>query len=147
MSNEVERQSRRRRVLLMIMASGFLVWQIPSMDLFARLADGASPVARAVSLAGLLIWAAGLVFLLSKSRYLVRKASAQERAALEDELVQANRARAFSAGYWAMLVAAGALFAAHQYWPLSGGDIAQLVLMAGVAVPLYAFAILERVNA
>lgn len=117
------------------------------MDAFARLQESGEPITQGLSLAGFLVWAAGLVYLLAKSRILVRTASPEVRSALEDELVQANRGKAFHAGYWAMLGAAAVMFAVSQFRPVSGEDAAHAVLIAGVAVPMYAFAILERVNA
>lgn len=144
--DDIELKSRQRRVLLMIMASAFLVWQVPGMDFFAAVAAGERGLAGIVSALGFVVWAAALVYLLASGRRMVRTTAAT-RAALEDELVRANRARAFQVGYVVAVATAAGCFLASLFWPLTGTDAAHLVLVASVVAPLYAFVVLERINA
>lgn len=147
MNNEVEVRSQRRRIILMMMASGFLVWQVPTMDLFSAVSAGGDTVKITISAIGFLVWAAGLVALLLFFRTASRSQAAAVNNALEDELVRANRSRAFSVGYFATLFAAAVMFLISLYQPLTGTDSAHMILIVAVAVPLYAFAILERQGA
>jgi len=147
MPDEIERRSLRRRILLMVMASAFLVWQVPAMDFFDGIAGRENPLFRIASLAGFLVWAAGLVMLFTYGR-VARGVDAPEiTAALEDELVRSNRRRAFTAGYAVSLATSAVVFAASLFWPITGSDAAHLVLVAAVVAPMYAFAVLERINA
>lgn len=147
MHDEIEYRSLRRRLLLMLMASAFLVWQVPAMDFFEGLAGVDDRAIRFASLAGFLIWAASLVFLLTSGRVARRGARPEVTAALEDELVRSNRGKAFAVGYAVALATAAVVFGASLFWPVSGSDAAHLVLVAAVVAPMYAFAVLERVNA
>ncbi len=147
MADGLERASLARRVVLMVMASAFLVWQVPHMDMFERLAGDSHGVARSLSTFGFLVWIAALVALLYSGRLLARRLSSEARAALEDELVAWNRGRAFTIGYAVALIAAAVMFAISLYQPVSGADAAHVVLVAAVVAPMYAFAVLERINA
>lgn len=147
MSDEVERRSRQRRVVLMVMASAFLAWQVPYMDAFASWQATGATLLLFVSLAGFLAWGAGLAWLLVRGHVSVRRASPAVRSALEDELVRANRTRAFNIGYVAAVGMAAVMFGLSLFLPVTGADAAHAVLIVGVVTPLYAFAVLERVNA
>lgn len=147
MIDETEFRSRQRRVVLMVMASAFLAWQVPYMDAFSSMEAAGPSALNIVSFGGFIAWAAGLVWLLVRGRILVCRASPAVRSALEDELVRANRARAFNVGYVAAVGVAAVMFALSLFLPVSGTDAAHVVLMAGVVTPLYAFAVLERINA
>jgi len=147
MSDEVERRSRQRRVVLMVMASAFLIWQVPYMDAFASWERSGAAALALVSVAGFLAWGAGLAWLLVRGRVLVRGASPGVRSALEDELVRANRTRAFNIGYVAAVGMAAVMFCLSLFYPVTGADAAHAVLIVGVVTPLYAFAVLERINA
>lgn len=147
MQDELESRSRRRRLKLLLMASAFLVWQVPGMDFFNAVAAGDHHVAALVSIAGFLVWAAGLVSLLISGRGAARKVRPDVQRALEDELVRANRSKAFYYGYFAALVVAGAMFAISLFLPVTGTDAAHLILVIAVVAPIYAFVILEHVNA
>lgn len=147
MNDETELRSRQRRVVLMVMASAFLAWQVPYMDVFSAVEAAGPSALDIVSFAGFIAWAAGLIWLLARGRVLVRRASPAVRSALEDELVRANRAKAFNVGYVAAVGVAAVMFSLSLFLPVSGTDAAHVVLITGVVTPLYAFAILERVNA
>jgi hypothetical protein len=147
MYDEIENRSLRRRVLLMVMASAFLVWQVPAMDFFDGIAGVDNTAIRFVTLGGFLVWAAALVFLFAFGRVARRDAGPEITAALEDELVRSNRSKAFTVGYAASLATSAAVFSASLFWPITGSDAAHLVLVSAVVAPMYAFAVLERVNA
>lgn len=147
MNDETELRSRQRRVVLMVMASAFLAWQVPSMDAFSGVQAAGPSALDIISFVGFIAWAAGLVWLLTRGRILVSRASPAVRSALEDELVRANRAKAFNVGYVAAVSVAAVMFALSLFLPVSGTDAAHVVLIAGVVTPLYAFAVLERINA
>lgn len=147
MSNDVETRSQRRRVVLIVMASAFMIWQVPAMDFFAGSADGGMNPKHVLAAAGFLVWAAGLVYLLASARIAARSDNPAVISALEDELVRANRSRAFSIGYFVTLAASGMLFAIGQFKPLTGNDAAHLIMVIAVVTPMYVFAVLERPGA
>lgn len=147
MSNEVESRSQRRRIVLMVMASAFLVWQIPGMDFFGAITAESLRAAEWLAVVGFLVWAGALIVLLYSGRIASRASDPKVEAALEDELVRSNRSRAFTVGYFGTLIASAIIFALSLFLPITGGDAAQLILAAAVVVPMYAFAVLERTNA
>ena len=127
----------RRRVWLLIAAAvGFQIWQVSGLVL------GFSPHLRtpatAVGLAGFLLFAGALAGFLLWAR------QARGRPALEDEMTQRNRLRAFAAGFWAMLGTAAILFVVGEFVPVRGVDAARLVMIAGVVLSLLCFASLEE---
>lgn len=138
----VEKLSRRRRMLMVVFVGSFLTWQVPFMDRYAEIASGSSRLVDLVYVAGFLVWALALIALLRFGRSHAR--DPEVRAALEDELTQANRAKAFSFGYWAMLMMAAALFGASFYLTFSPQEVAHLMVLTAVAAPLLRFAFLER---
>jgi hypothetical protein len=147
MNNDVETQSQRRRIVLMVMASAFMVWQIPAMDFFASVADGGNNLKGVLSAAGFLIWAGGLVFLLTSGRTAAKSGNPAVLSALEDELVRSNRSRAFAIGYFVTLATSAILFGITLIEPLTGNDAAHLILVVAVVTPMYAFVVLERSGA
>jgi len=144
MNDDVETQSQRRRIVLMVMASAFMVWQVPAMDFFAGVADGGANLNSLLSAAGFLVWAGGLVFLFASGRAAARSDNPAVMSALEDELVRSNRAKAFSVGYFVTLVTSGIVFAITLIEPLTGADAAHLILIIAVVTPMYTFVLLER---
>lgn len=145
MTNEVDKLSNRRAFLMMLLASAFLIWQVPSMDYFDGLASGDIQAIDIIGMVGGAIWVTALVILFVTGG---RKGGTPEaRAALEDELVKDNRARAFKIGYFVMLAIAALMFGLSIFNPVTGRDSAHMVLIAGVVAPMYTFAFLERRNA
>lgn len=73
------------------------------------------------------------------------------KAALNDELTQANRASASRWGFWAFCIALAAAlaaaFAAGSAWPLNLFATLMLVLVFGVAAAAIRFVALERLGA
>lgn len=147
MTNEVETRSQRRRIVLMVMASAFLIWQVPAMDFFAGAAIENERLKSLLSGAGFLIWAGGLVVLLASGRAAARGENVAVNAALEDELVQSNRSKAFVIGYIVTLFTSGVVFALNLITPLTGLDVAHLILVIAVVTPMFAFVFLERPSA
>lgn len=147
MNDEIESRSLRRRIVLMIMASAFLAWQIPGMDFIGNIAAGNDTVAGLISGTGFLVWAGALVFLLVTGRPSAASANPKVSAALEDELVRSNRSRSFVIGYAVTLTTSVLVFGLNLVRPISGLDAAHLILVAAVAAPMYAFVVLERANA
>jgi hypothetical protein len=141
MTDETEKHSRRRRRLLIGMGVAFIVWQVAGLEIFSDFAGGDRGTVTFISLFAFGIWAFALVRLMLLSR--LRGAPPETHAALNDELVQQNRARAFQTGYWVMLAAAALLFTLALFVPLEGNVAAQLILVAGVVAPMFSFARLE----
>lgn len=144
MLDTVEKQSNRRAFLMMFMASAFLAWQVPAMDFFERFAQGTPRTVDIVGLLGGLAWLVALVILFAKGGR--KRGTAAERAALEDELVKANRMAAFRVGYFSMLVVAALMLALSLFTETTPNDVAQIILAIGVVAPMYTFAWLERRN-
>lgn len=140
--SDAEKVSNRRSLGVMVAASAFLVWQVPLMDASERLVSEANVIVTAVSLSGFLVWILVLLWLISPWRLFTRDARLRE--ALNDELTQLNRKRAFIVGYVAMLVCSGALLVLSLLVPVKGSEAAHLILVIGVVAPLYSFARLER---
>ena len=141
MTDEVEKYSRRRRRLLIGMALAFIVWQVAGFGLIDDFAGGDRRAVRFVSVVAFFFWAAVLVYLVSARA--MRGASASARTALNDELVRANRARAFAAGYWGMLIVTGLVFSVSLFVAIPAHEAVQIVLITGVVAPMFAFAWLE----
>ena len=145
MPNETEKLSNRRAFLMMLMASAFLIWQVPAMDYFDGLGETEIRRVDIVGMVGGVAWMIALIALFATGGR--KSGSPETRAALEDELVKANRASAVKAGYIVMLGIAALMFALSLFNPVTGRDSAHMVLVAGVVAPMYAFAFLERRNA
>lgn len=145
--DDIEKKSSQRRILMMVMASAFLTWQVPGMDFFAAVAAGERGLSGTVAAIGFVVWAGTLLWLLASGSRVSRNTTAATRSALEDELVRANRAKAFIIGYVVAVTSAAAVFLASLYLPVTGTDAAHLVMVLAVVAPMYAFAVLERINA
>lgn len=79
-----------------------------------------------------------LVFLLTGGR------GARRHPALNDELVQANRASALKLGYAALVVALVAVYVVSLLTPINVASVLPLFIAFGIAVPALRFAMLER---
>jgi len=146
-SDEVERLSKRRRIILMLFAGSFLIWQIPMMDTVEAMKQaGAFRAVDIVKIAGFGLW---IVALMALFLFFGRRASNPEvRAALEDELTRANRAKAFSFGYWLMLFVAGLVYVLTllPVLEITNTDVAHVMIMAAVLGPIFRFLKLERAS-
>ncbi len=144
MNGKVERLSHIRRIMMMVGAGSFLAWQLPMMDKSERLADSAAGLGGLVSLTGFAIWIATLVYLVGPwSRFSTSK---DVNAALNDELVRANRQRAYMVSYAAMMLGAVSLFILSLFVPAKGIEVAHIIMTIGVVAPMFSFAVLERVG-
>lgn len=141
--NDTEKASKWRRMGVMVSASAFLVWQVPLMDASERLVAEANVIATIVSAVGFIVWILVLLWLIGPRRPPFTN-DARLRDALNDELTQANRKRAFLIGYVAMMLCAGALLVVSLLVPVKGIEAAHLILVVGVVAPLYSFVSLER---
>ncbi len=147
MNNEIESKSLQRRILLMVLASAFLIWQVPGMDFLGKAVVENRTVAALIAGTGFVVWAGALIYLFATGRGASRRRDPHVASALEDELVQLNRSKAFSTGYWVTLLAAASLFLLSLFQPLTGNEAAHLILVIAVVTPIYAFVVLERSNA
>jgi len=147
MHDEIEAKSHLRRIMLMIMASAFMVWQVPLMDFFGEISGGNNRISALVSGVGFLTWAGLLIGLLITGRIATVRSDPRVAAALDDELVRSNRTKAFLAGYIAALVISAIVLALSLFQPVTGTDAAHIILVAAVVAPIYAFVVLERINA
>ena len=91
----------------------------------------------AVSFLGFGVWIASLVKLLRPAP------DARTAAVLDDELTRHNRHRAFTAGYWLMLVTAAGALLLGTLVPLPLEITLRVLLVVGVAAPLLRFVVLE----
>ncbi len=143
MSEDIERLSRKRRIMLATYGVAFLGLQA---ILFEPLNDPAMtwrPVDWALA-AGFVGWSVTLLYVLATGGLLFRGRSAETRAAMNDELTQANRNAGYRAGYWAMLAVAAVLYVLSQIFDLSTQECLKLVFAIGVAMPACRFAGLEQ---
>ncbi|MEM5516023.1 hypothetical protein WNY37_03610 [Henriciella sp. AS95] len=141
MTDEVEKYSRRRRCLLVAMALAFIVWQAAGFGIFDDIVGGDRRFVRVISIVAPVIWAGILIWLVGGKA--MRDASASTQTALDDELVRANRAQAFTTGYWATLIASALVFAVSLFVQIPAHEAVQIVLITGVVAPMFAFAWLE----
>ena len=147
MTDPVETLSLRRRIILMLLASSYLTSQIPSMDWVRGPDSGARRMVDNFADLGQLGFVIGMVLLLYTGRKLFRRAPEDVQAALEDDLVKSNRISAMRIGYIGMMVAALVLFLMSGFIEMNGRDVLRIFMSIGVALPIYAFVILERRNA
>lgn len=141
MTDEVEKYSRRRRRLLIGMAIAFIIWQLAGLEMINDFAGGDRRVFLLVGLLAFVFWAGVLVWIMVAKG--MRGASLAAQTALNDELVRANRMKAFSTGYWTMLIVSGLALAVSVFIDVRANEVAQIILVSGVVAPMFAFARLE----
>ena len=125
----------QRRVWLCIANSvSYAVWQGLQFGIFER-----APLATPVSLLGALVWVITLVMLLAP---LVQKRGAGGG----DERIARNGLRAMAAGYWCMVVAVALFVPLSIFAQLGLIDLARAFAIVAVASPVFAFALLERID-
>ena len=144
MLDDAEKQSNRRANLIIAMASALLIVQVPSMDVF----QGASTHDFHFTIFGAVL---STISIIGGIWVVVRGGNNQgtpaTQAALEDELVKANRSTAMHVGYFAMLGATVLLFLLSLFSSPTARDVAHIILVTGVVAPMYTFGFLERRNA
>lgn len=141
MEDEVDKYSRKRRGLLIGMACAFIIWQLFGFGIFDDFAGGDRRYTGVISLLAFAVWVFALIRLVWGRG--IRGASPGAQLALDDELVKANRAKAFTFGYGATLVASGIVFAVSMFFEIKANEAAQIILVTGVVAPMFAFARLE----
>ena len=143
MTDRVEILTRRRLVMLAIYGIMFLAFQsIVFTSLDAPVSDW-RPVDWAKA-AGFVGWSLTLIWVLASGGLVFRGWSPDVRAALNDELTQANRAFAYRVGYWTVLAVLMALFVLSQFFALERSEVLRLTFAIAVAMPACAFAGRER---
>ncbi|BCW89790.1 hypothetical protein sos41_29570 [Alphaproteobacteria bacterium SO-S41] len=143
MADDIEKLSRRRRVILALYGILFLGLQAV---LFKKLDDPIElwrPIHYAYA-ASYLGWSGTLIYIFSTGGLLFRGRSPEARAALNDELTEANRVAGYKAGYWAVLIVAFVLFVLSQTYGVTAQEALRITFAVGVAMPACRFAGLER---
>lgn len=142
MTDEIEKLSRRRRVILAVYGLLFLVFQAVVFRSLDAPVELWRPVdwAKAAGFAG---WSASLIVVLATGGMLLR-GSAATRAAMNDELTIANRSAGYRAGYWAVLVSTAICFVLVQFEATNVSEALRVLFAIGVATPAMRFAVLER---
>jgi len=138
-----ENLSRQRALILMFLASTYLVWQVPSMDWIADANSASRSWADNIANAGQILWAVALMVLVVKGKKTFKRLSASAQAVMEDDLVKAHRSKAIKIGYVILMGAILALFLMTRFIPMTGSDMSRLIMAIGVATPLYTFSLLE----
>lgn len=143
MTEDVEKLSRRRRVILATYGIAFLAFQGIAFQSLDQPVEQWRPVdwAKAAAFIG---WSATLIFIFTTGGLLFRGRTASARAALNDELTYANRDAGYRAGFWAMLIVLFVLFVLGQVFELNRNEVLRLTFAIGVAMPACRFAGLER---
>ena len=144
MQGDVDKRSNLRRMVMMIMASAFLIWQVPAMDFFDRLAAESSAAARLLSLFGFVVWAIALLGWMMSGRIATRGASTSVASALEDELVRSNRSKSVLSGYIASIATSATILGFSLFQPVTGSEAAHLILIVAIVTPIYTFVFLDR---
>lgn len=142
-TENTENLSRQRALILMFLASTYLVWQVPSMDWIADANSTTRSWADNIANAGQVLWALALLILLVKGKRMFKRLSSSAQAVLEDDLVKSHRSKAFKVGYLVLMIAIFGLFIMTRFLPMTGSDMSRLIMAIGVATPLYAFALME----
>lgn len=142
MSDRVERLSRRRRRILTVFAVTFMAWQASTIASFGDVVGSHARLVDMARIAAFAVWAAALVALLVL--FPRRTGDADVDAALNDELTQANRRRAFVTGYWGALIAAAFLFGLSLFVEFTAAEGLGIVIAVAVSAPLIRFVALEK---
>jgi len=142
MTDDIEKLSRRRRIVLAGYGILFLVFQ----GVVFRSLDAPVALWRAVDwakAAGFVGWSGTLIFVLATGGLLFRGSPAA-RAAMNDELTIANRKAGYRAGYWAVLASTAICFVLVQFEATTVSEALRVLFAIGVATPAIRFAGLER---
>jgi hypothetical protein len=134
---EDEVLARRRNRLLVVNATGFVIWQAGSFG--PHLAGRpAAPLIIGIGLVGFVLWALSLALLWRPV------GDARSRAALDDELTRHHWLQSMLAGYWVMLGVAAAGLAVTSLVAIPAVLVLRMLVVVGVAAPLLRFVVLER---
>lgn len=146
MSKQYEILSKRRRRLLMFMAISFMIWQLLTMNGASAFTETGRDWATNVSMLGFFVFMGCLLYLLWSFRFSAT-IDAATRSALEDEMVQANRARAFQLSYMSTALGAVSIYILTLFVEADGAMVANIIMTIAVTSPMLAFAAAEGENA
>lgn len=144
MTTRIDDLSRRRRLQLLAMTAGFLLWQVPQLDMLRDQAFSPAWVVSTIGVVGACVWGAAMVWTYGLFGRFRDKLSAEELAALNDELVATIRSRAFAVGYGATLFTCAVLLLAAGPLSITGHDVALVTLVVGTCSTFVAFVSIER---
>ncbi len=136
-----ERMTRAATLKMAFFGAAFLVWQI----LFFTILPDQSPSLRKVDIVrtvAFLAWSLALLLLFATGGTMFR--ARQIREFVNDERTQALRATSYRIGFWAMIAACFAAYAASMMIELRGLIVAHLLLSTGIIAVLGSQLILER---
>jgi protein-S-isoprenylcysteine O-methyltransferase Ste14 len=134
-----EKLGNRRARLFAVQALLFVTWQggFFVSEERLRLVD-------TIRISAWLVWVVALLALLATGGGLLRSRSV--RALLNDELTRANRAKAYTAGFWAAAVSSIGLYVIAMVDEMGPGEAIHGILSAAIAAAMITFAALERRN-
>ncbi len=143
MTDEIEKASRRRRILLGTYGLVFLAFQ----ELYFSRLDAPFAAWQPIEYVWATLyvaWSATLIYVLASGGLPFRRRSPEARRALNDELTEANRRFAYRAGYWMLLGSIAVIYALSRFTDWTVGEAMRLLFAFGVAMPAIAFAGKER---
>jgi hypothetical protein len=134
-----EKLGKRRARLFAVQALLFVTWQggFFASEERLRLVD-------TIRISAWLVWVVALLALLATGGGLLRSRSV--RALLNDELTRANRANAYTAGFWAAAVSSIGLYVIAMVDEMGTGEAIHGILSAAIAAAMITFAAYERRN-
>jgi len=124
-------------------ALSFGLWQLPQLEMLTHNNAFPSSVMSGIIIIGSIAWMLSIVLLIVVQKRL-SLANVNTQAVLEDELVIANRLEATKYGYILLFGMSALLFALSHFADIAGIDVARLLVVVGVCVPLLVFSWLER---
>ncbi|HEX8238163.1 MAG TPA: hypothetical protein VF574_00300 [Allosphingosinicella sp.] len=133
-----DRLSRRRAWLLPVLAILFLSGQA----IYALGPHWASRSLDQLKVAGWLLWAATLLFLLATGGAPFR--SRRIRALLDDEATRQHRARAYAFGFWIAVGTAMGIYLLTAFDEVKPRESIHIIVTAAIAGALLTFGILEH---
>lgn len=130
-----DRLTRRRARVSTVLALFFVMTFVSSV--------GAQPTRPEIfKVTAWLLWAMGLLFFLAVGGGVWRGRAV--RALMNDDVTVENRREAITAGYWATMASAFALYGLSLFVPIDTREVIRTLLSVGVAVSVLRFGILER---
>lgn len=139
---KVEQALRRRRRVLTVLAIGFVSWQSGLIMSVLGIQSGHARAVDLVRVCGFALMTLVLLWLVFGGWNRTRDPAV--RAALNDELTQANRADACRFGFIFTLLAAAAIYAVALFEPVSATEAIPLIIAAGAVSAAFRFIVLDR---
>jgi hypothetical protein len=135
--DQVERLTRRRARVATVMGIMFIAIQLSRTP-----GEGHLRSVEVVALGGWALWALILILFILFGGGLLRGPAV--RALLNDENTNANRRTSLVAGFWAMLIAAAAIYLVTFFGDVAIREALHIIITTGVAVAMIWFGWLER---